>query len=131
MLRRTVFAIVMFLAYVLVPAPVHAVAADCQFVLGFATLKALIDTAEGPDTVGECLENQHSNPVNGDALQQTTGGLMVWRKLDNWTAFTDGYRTWINGPHGLEARLNTESFAWENVAPTPTPVPTPRPYSHP
>ena len=37
----------------------------------------------------------------------------MWRKADNWTAFTDGYRTWINGPHGLQARLNTEQFDWE------------------
>ena len=100
-------------------------ATHCQFVLGFATLKALIDSAEGPDKVGTCLENQHSNPVNGDALQQTTGGLMAWRKLDNWTAFTDGYRTWINGPNGLQARLNTEQFDWEGgeqAAPTPVPA---------
>ena len=100
--------------------------ADCQFVLGFAALKALIDVEEGPEKVGECLENQHSNPANGDALQQTTGGLMAWRKADNWTAFTDGYRTWINGPNGLEARLNTEQFEWE-LPPTPTPAPTPTP----
>ena len=88
-------------------------AADCKFVLGFATLKALIDEAEGPDKVGQCLENEHFNPENGDALQQTTGGLLVWRKADNWTAFTDGYRTWINGPYGLQVRLNTEHFDWE------------------
>ena len=88
-------------------------AADCKFVLGFATLKALIDEAEGPDKVGQCLENEHFNPENGDSLQQTTGGLLVWRKADNWTAFTDGYRTWINGPHGLQVRLNTEHFDWE------------------
>ena len=100
-------------------------AADCQFILGFATLKALIDEAEGPDKVGECLEDQRFNPANGDALQQTTGGLLVWRKLDNWTAFTDGYRTWINGPHGLQARLNTETFDWEAAPPTPTPTPVP------
>ena len=105
-----------------------AQAADCQFILGFATLKALIDEVEGESKVGECLEDQRFNPVNGDALQQTTGGLMVWRKLDNWTAFTDGYRTRINGPNGLEARLNTETFSWEaQPTPTPTPAPTPVP----
>ena len=49
----------------------------------------------------------------GDSVQQTTGGLLVWRKADNWTAFTDGYRTWINGPNGLVQRLNTERFEWE------------------
>lgn len=60
---------------------------------------------------------------------------MVWRKQDNRTAFTDGYRTWINGPNGLQQRLNTERFAWEHdyapgggiATPTPTPIPTPSP----
>ena len=88
-------------------------AADCKFVLGFATLKALIDEVEGPDKVGQCLENEHFSPEKGAALQQTTGGLLVWRKADNRTAFTDGYRTWINGPYGLQVRLNTEHFDWE------------------
>ena len=99
--------------------PAATTAAECQFILGFATLKALIDAAEGPDKVGDCLENQRFNPENGDALQQTTGGLLVWRKADNWTAFTDGYRTWINGPYGLQARLNTEQFEWEGPATPP------------
>ncbi len=88
-------------------APAHA--ADCEFVLGFATLRDLI----GPDIVGECLENEHHNDA-GDGVQQTTGGLLVWRNADNWTAFTDGYHTWINGPNGLEQRLNTERFEWES-----------------
>lgn len=99
----------------LVTASASVAATDCQFILGFATLKALLDAAEGPDKVGQCLEDQRFNPANGDALQQTTGGLLVWRKLDNWTAFTDGYRTWINGPDGLQAQLNTERFSWEPV----------------
>ena len=43
-------------------------------------------------------------------MQQTTGGLLVWRKLDNWTAFTNGSITWINGPFGLQARANTRTF---------------------
>ena len=76
--------------------------------LGFKALRDLI----GHDIVGECLENEHHG-ANGDALQHTTGGLLVWRKADNWTAFTDGYRTWINGPNGLVQRLNTERFEWE------------------
>ncbi len=116
------------LAHLLVPA--YASAAGCRFVLGFATLKALIDEAEGPETVGECLEDERFNPANGDSLQRTTGGLMVWRKHDNWTAFTDGYRTWINGPNGLQKRLNTERFDWETEPPpvaTPEPVPTETP----
>lgn len=105
----------------------------CEFKLGFATLRDLI----GHDIVGECLENEHWNAI-GDSNQRTTGGLMAWRKADNWTAFTDGYRTWINGPHGLVQRLNTERFEWEaDYAPgggvaTPTPIPaTPTPITGP
>ena len=100
-----------------------AYAADCEFRLGFKTLRDLI----GHDIVGECLENERYNAI-GDSNQRTTGGLMAWRKADNWTAFTDGYRTWINGPDGLVQRLNTERFEWEaDYAPggiaTPTPIP--------
>jgi plastocyanin len=40
----------------------------------------------------------------------------VWRKADNWTAFTDGHQTWLNGPFGLQRRLNTTRFAWEGDA---------------
>ena len=86
-------------------AAVGAASTDCQFVLGFKTLRDLI----GHDIVGQCLEDEHYNAI-GDSVQQTTGGLLAWRKADNWTAFTDGYRTWINGPNGLVMRLNTERF---------------------
>jgi len=88
--------------------PTSVVAAECEFVLGFKTLRDLI----GHEVVGECLESERYNAI-GDSVQQTTGGLLVWRKADNWTAFTDGYRTWINGPNGLEQRLNTEFLSWE------------------
>lgn len=109
----------------------HASASShCEFRLGFKFLRDLI----GHDIVGECLENEHYNHI-GDSNQHTTGGLMAWRKADNWTAFTDGYRTWVNGPYGLVQRLNTERFEWEadyaeivlGVKPTPTPVPPARP----
>ena len=90
------------------PAPTQPTGAEPAFKLGFATLAALI-----PDVVGQPLENERHNPENGDALQQTTTGLMVWRKADNWTAFTNGYMTWINGPFGLQQRLNSERFDWE------------------
>lgn len=83
------------------------------FVLGFADLAALI-----PDIVGRPVEDEYHSEESGDGLQRTLmpngkAGLMVWRKADNWTAFTDGYRTWINGPLGLQLRLNTELFDWE------------------
>lgn len=106
-----------------------------EFKLGF---KALADQV--PATVGRPLEDEHWG-ANGDSLQQTTTGLMVWRKADNWTAFTDGARTWINGPNGVESRSNNELFSWESPQPpiqptatlqsqasaTPQPAAAPRP----
>lgn len=117
-------------AFAPAPAPVHA-QAGCTFQLGFLTLRNLITANAGRDVVGACLENERFNPSNGNAEQRTAGGLMVWRKSDNWTAFTDGHRTYLNGPTGLQVRLNTESFSWERntVSPAmPAPVrsvPTP------
>lgn len=103
--------------------PVSSVRADdCEFVLGFATLRNLM-----PRIVGQCLENEHHNPANGDGLQRTANGLLVWRKSDNFTAFTDGSRTWVNGPFGLQQRLNGQRFFWEwnpdrlPIIPAPTP----------
>ena len=87
----------------------------CEFRHGFKLLRDLI-----PTRVGQCREEEWHNSFNGDGLQQTTGGLLVWRKADNWTAFTDGNRTWINGPGGLAVRLNSGPlFPWE-AAPTAT-----------
>ena len=80
----------------------------CRFALGFATVHDAV-----PAIVGDCLEDEQHSPTNGDALQHTTSGLLVWRKSDNFTAFTDGYHTWVNGPPGLQERLNTQRFSWE------------------
>jgi hypothetical protein len=96
-----------------------AEATACEFTLGF---KALHD--QMPSVVGDCRVNEHHNAMNGDGLQETTGidgkgGLLVWRKADNWTAYTDGFRTWIAGPAGLQQRLNTERFPWEQEIPPP------------
>ena len=87
-------------------------AQDCVFQLGFKALRDLI-----PDVVGECLENERHDPETGMTLQDTTSGQLIWRKADNWTAFTDGQHTWINGLEGLQQRLNTERFPWETPAP--------------
>lgn len=81
---------------------------ELEFKLGFAALADLI-----PEIVGEPLEDEHHSAESGDGLQKTSTGLMVWRKADNWTAFTDGHQTWINGPNGLEVRLNSERLPWE------------------
>ena len=90
------------------PNATRGVAADCEFRLGFRALHDQI-----PSIVGDCLENEHFNPATGNTEQRTSGGLVVWRQADNWTAFTDGATTWIAGPNGLESRPNNERFAWE------------------
>ncbi|MHB1162140.1 MAG: endo-1,3-alpha-glucanase family glycosylhydrolase [Chloroflexota bacterium] len=77
------------------------------FKLGF---KALADQITR--IAGQPLEEEHYG-ANGDSLQQTTTGLMVWRKADNWTAFTNGARSWVNGPYGVRERGNEERFPWE------------------
>lgn len=97
----------------LVPASVYAQAPSCGFQLGFKAIADQIGTE-----VGQCLENEHFNTDNGNAEQRTTawhgkGGLLVWRKADNWTAYTDGANTWVNGPFGIQKRANTERFPYE------------------
>ena len=79
----------------------------CSFVLGFEALHTAAAT-----TIGGCRDNQHF-AASGNAQQLTSKGLLVWRKADNWTAFTNGYKTWIAGPHGLVSRFNDEWFEWE------------------
>ncbi len=116
---RFIMLISIILSSALIPTPatpLPARAAACEFVLGFKTLHDLI-----PNIVGNCLDNARFDTELGEALQVTTGtrtdggfgGLLVWRKADNLTWFTDGVNTWINGPQGLQKRLNTERFPWE------------------
>ena len=100
---------------VLFSAPAAA-AAQCEFVLGFASIKALITLSEGEDRVGACLENERYNMAIGEATQRTAGGLLTWRKTDNWTAFSDGQRTWVIGPEGLQSRPDGDLLAWERIA---------------
>jgi hypothetical protein len=112
--------VLLALAFALLAQP-----AECRFQLGFAALR------EQLPAVGACLEDERHNPENGDTLQRTTGGLLVWRKADNWTAFTDGHRTWINGPVGLQTRLNAERFGWEGSALRAAPLTVPRQFEAP
>jgi len=85
----------------------EAATSGCQFTLGFKTMHDMV-----PAVVGDCVDNA-AFAANGDSQQHTTRGLLAWRKSDNWTAFTDGSSTWINGPGGIATRPNTERFPWE------------------
>ena len=93
------------------PALAQAVG-PCSYKFGF---KALYDQI--PNVVGSCGENEHFEPSTGNTLQKTSGGLLVWRQADNWTAFTNGSTTWILGPYGLVRRPNAGPlFDWEAAA---------------
>jgi hypothetical protein len=121
-MKRGVLCILVLTLVFAASATLASAQATPQFQLGF---KALADQL--PAVVGLPMENEHWG-ANGDSLQQTSAGLMVWRKADNWTAFTNGSRTWINGPLGVQERGNLERFDWETVLvppsqPTQTPVP--------
>lgn len=91
-----------------VPLPL-ARAQTCEFQAGFKLLHDLL-----PDVVGECLESEQW--VGDGTRQRTTGGLLVWRRADNWTAFTDGYRTWSIGPQGVQEQSNAAGFGWQRSA---------------
>lgn len=85
-----------------------------EFKLGFKAFADMI-----PDVVGEPKENEWHNPDNGDGLQQTSNGLLVWRKVTNTMAFTNGEHTWIYGPHGLQDRANNALLDWEEPRANP------------
>lgn len=82
-------------------------AQDCSFQLGFKALRDLI-----PDVVGECLENEHHDPVTGLTQQATSNGRLTWRKADNWTGFSDHWRTWVRVSAGVQQWPNDEYFPW-------------------
>jgi hypothetical protein len=80
----------------------------CQFVMGFKQLRDKLGPA-----AGDCVENEHPDAQSGDTVQKTTRGMFVWRKSDQVTTYTDGQRTWIDGPYGVQQRGNNERFKWE------------------
>lgn len=115
---RTIALTALVVGLVLVPCAVAAAPAGvCQFTGGFRALRDAL-----PAQVGDCLEDPRVEPTTGNTLQRTSGGLLVWRPTGNWTAFTDGYRTWIIGPFGLQQRLSTERFDWEDALAPAQPV---------
>ncbi len=106
-MRRLLLATILSLTLAMVVGGLAHAQTKPEFRLGFKSLADQI-----PNVVGEPLENEHWG-ANGDSLQRTTTGLMAWRKADNWTAFTDGATTWINGPLGVQSRPNDQRFPWE------------------
>jgi hypothetical protein len=71
--------------------------------------------------IGACI----ASPIlasNGDTIQPTTTGLIVVRRIDGRAAFTDGLRTWIDGPSGIRRRMNGDHFDWETATRDTRPV---------
>jgi hypothetical protein len=106
MRRETFVLFALLLASVVTPAAAQPV--SFTFILGFAALHSAI-----PGIVGDCAASETHNPINGDGLQSTTNGLLVRRKADNLTAFTNGSQTWIDGPFGIQIRLDGQRFSYE------------------
>jgi hypothetical protein len=92
----------------LLPAAPRAAAAECTFEFGFRELHDLI-----PDVTGDCQHDASYASTDGDGIQPTANGVMIWRKAHNLILFTNGWRTWLLGPCGLQSRANGERLPWE------------------
>jgi len=66
----------------------------------FADEFASLSRAIG-DNIGQPLECAHADPATGDVLQPTSTGLAIYRAVSHVAIFTDGYRHWALGRHGL------------------------------
>jgi phosphohistidine phosphatase SixA len=86
-----------------------ALAQDCSFLFGFASMRDVL----GPQVVGNCLEEQRFVAGNGSTEQRTSNGMLVFSGLDGLVRFVTGNRTWILTPQGLVDRPNTTRFEWE------------------
>lgn len=83
-----------------------------------------------PEIVGQPIENEHWE-ANGDSIQGTTNGILVYRKSSNTPAFTSGAHTWLWGPNGPQDRDNNVRFPWEPDYVPPASVYAPRVISMP
>jgi hypothetical protein len=87
-----------------------------HFAFGFAALKAELGA-----TMGDPVDVEQQASDTGDALQQTTTGLVVYRAGTNTPIFTDGYRHWALTARGLV------SWTGASVDPPPAVVENPPP----
>ncbi len=110
--RRVSIALTAIALWLGLAVPAGYAAEGCQFARGFKGLHDQI-----PAIVGECLSNEQDGG-GGTRIQRAANGVLVWRQIDNLSAFTDGAQTWVKGPFGVQQRANDQRFAWEaNPAP--------------
>lgn len=110
-------AVLLILGMVTAFTPTAVARTSCSFTLGFKALHDLM-----PDVVGDCLENAQADAATGNLTQRTVNGLLMWRKADNWTAFSDGPTTYVAGPDGIAARpTDGPKLPWEPQRPPPPP----------
>lgn len=110
-MRRLALSLMLALAVSSASSGITLAQTATEFRMGFATLASLL-----PNVVGLPIASEQFDPQTGESHQPTTRGLMVWRKADNVTAFTDGATTILLGPFGLQQRPNDTLFAWERPA---------------
>jgi hypothetical protein len=120
--RSLVLALVALAAAMLSASTTSARVFTCQSGSEFAQLREQI-----ADVLGACTSDVLPNPQNGDLLQATDQGLLVWRRLDRHAAFTNGATTWVDGPFGLQNRSNDARFTWESNPDNLGIVPPPQP----
>ncbi len=92
---RTLGPILFWIMAVMLLLPSSASAA-ATYTYGFAHLKTYLGY-----TMGDLIECIHSNPDNGDILQQTTTGLSFYRLSTNTPTFTDDWKHWAWTSEGL------------------------------
>jgi len=81
----------------------------------------------GQALVGDCVGDEML-AATGGRFQTTTRGLLIQSDAGDWTAFTDGQTTWINGANGLETAgpARPAAPATVNAPPPATILPTNR-----
>ena len=87
---------------VIIVLPAPTLSASCILSYRFHVLNDLIRHAEGPEKVGRCTGDYLVK--NRIGMQATTNGVFIWSDAHGRASFSDGERTWLESPFGLEVR---------------------------
>ncbi len=98
---RWTLAFLALVAQVLAVPVAHAEAPYCQSGQAVAFWPSLAALAAQLPAMGQPLECQHTNPDNGDVMQQTSAGLAFFRAATGLPTFTNGFEHWALTAYGL------------------------------